>query len=119
MRKTLVLALLCVVGLRAQPQIKTLNELRTFYAAHCVRCHGADGSAHEPDGKKLGGRDFTDSVKMAKLSDATMVKRIQKGIFFGLVMPPFKQRLSEPETRLLVTEVLRKAEKGKVIAPSE
>lgn len=119
MRKTLVPALLCVVGLHAQPQAKSVTELRAFYAANCVRCHGADGSAHGSDGKKLGGRDFTDLGKMAKLSDATMVKRIQKGIFFGVVMPPFKHRLSEAETRLLVTEVLRKAEKGKVITSAE
>ena len=114
---TLMPALLCAVVLHAQPQAKTVNELKAFYASNCVRCHGADGSAQGPNGKKLGGRDFTDAGIMAKVSDGTLVKTIQKGIFFGVVMPPFKKRISESETQILVTEVLRKAEKGKVIAP--
>jgi hypothetical protein len=33
--------------------------------------------------------DFTDAPKMAKESDAMMAKTIRKGIFFGIVMPPF------------------------------
>jgi hypothetical protein len=82
-----------------------------------VRCHGVDGSALGPDGKKLGGRDFTDAGKMGKIGDPSLIKTIQKGIFFGVVMPPFKKRISVVETQTLVTEILRKAEKGKVIAP--
>jgi mono/diheme cytochrome c family protein len=108
-----------VAGLLAQsPEPgKTLVELKTFFAANCVKCHGPDGSAHGPDGKKLGGFDFTDAKAAAKESDAEMVKTIRKGIFFGMVMPSFKEQLSEVDAQLLVKEVLRKAEKGKVIAP--
>jgi mono/diheme cytochrome c family protein len=112
-------SLLFVAGLHAQPPVKAVNELKSFFLAHCARCHGQDGSGHDARGKKLGGLDFTDSTKMAKEIDAKLVKTIRKGIFFGVVMPPFKKRLSEADAGLMVTEVIRKAEKGKAIVPTE
>ena len=108
---------LLALSLQAQPLAKTLNELKAFYAANCVKCHGTDGSALGPEGKKLGGLDFTDAKKLAKESDAGLVKTIRKGVMFGIVMPAFKDKLTEEEMLLLVNEILRKAEKGKVIAP--
>ncbi len=96
---------------------RTLNGLRAFYAANCVKCHGPDGSGHSADGRRLKGMDFTDAARMAGESDDMMAKTIRKGIFFGVVMHPYKTRLSHAETLTLVREVLRKAEKGKVIKP--
>lgn len=96
---------------------KSISELKAFYAANCVRCHGPDGSGESAQGKRLKGMDFTDATQMAKESDAMMAKTIRKGIFFGVVMPPFKNRLTDAEVMTLVKEILRKAEKGKVIAP--
>lgn len=117
MRPVLLLPLLIgSVGLQAESPTKTLLDLKTFFAANCVKCHGTDGSA-TADGKKLGGRDFTDPAKNAKQTDAEMAKTIRKGIFFGTVMPAFKDRLSEEDALLLVKEIVRKAERGKVIAP--
>jgi len=117
MRPALLLSLaLGATGLQADPPAKSVTELKAFYSANCVKCHGLDGSA-TADGKKLGGRDFTDVAKNAKQTDADMVKTIRKGIFFGTVMPAFKDRLSEEDALLLVKELVRKAEKGKVIAP--
>ena len=114
----LIPALLFLPSLRAQAPAKTLNELKASYMANCVKCHGPDGSGHALEGKKLGGFDFTDAKEAGKESDADMVKTIQKGKLFGIVMPSFKDRLTEDDIQLLVKEVLRKAEKGKVIAPT-
>lgn len=117
MRSALLVSALLFVPVQAQAPVKHLDELKAFYAAHCVKCHGADGSALGPEGKKLGGFDFTDAKKPTKKTEAEQVKTIRKGIFFGLVMPSFKDQLSEEDMLLLVKEILRKAEKGKVIAP--
>ncbi|WP_291270902.1 cytochrome c [Geothrix sp.] len=119
MRMPLLLSCLLAIGLRAaeSPQpARTVTELRAFFAQNCVKCHGPDGSARNAEGKKLGGFDFTDAKKVAGETDADMVKTIRKGIFFGRVMPSFKDQLTEADMALLVKEVLRKAEKGKAIA---
>jgi mono/diheme cytochrome c family protein len=113
----LIPVLLVHPGLRAQASNKTVNELKAFFVANCVKCHGLDGSALSPEGKKLGGFDFTDAKEAAKESDADMAKTIRKGIFFGIKMPSFKDRLTDDDIQVMVKEVVRKAEKGKVIAP--
>lgn len=110
------LPLLCATGLLAQPPAKSVDDLRAFFQQNCVKCHGADGSATGPDGKKLRGFDFTDAAKLADQSDEKMVRTIRKGIFFGWIMPSFKSQLSEADAGLMVKEVLRKAQKGKPIA---
>jgi mono/diheme cytochrome c family protein len=114
----LFLSLLFLAGLQAQAPARSLNDLKAFFAANCVKCHGPDGSARSPEGKKLGGRDFTEAARLAQDKDDSLAKTIRKGIFFGTVMPAFKDQLSEAEALMLVQEVLRRAEKGKVIAPS-
>ena len=116
MRWMFLVPALLFLPAQAQAPAKTLSELKAFYAANCVKCHGVDGSGHGPDGAKLGGFDFTDTKEAAKESDADMVKTIRKGILFGVVMPAFKDRLTEDDMQLLVKEIVRKAEKGKVIA---
>ncbi len=99
----------------AQAQEPAGKDLRLFYSQHCAGCHGADGAAQGAAGKKLKGQDLTDPAWRKGTSDEKMVKVIQKGIFFGLAMPSFKKDLTSTETQRLVTEVIRKSEKGKVI----
>ncbi len=119
MRWTILMPVLTLLpAVQAQAPSRTVKELKAFYRATCAKCHGPDGSGQSADGKRLTATDFTDAAKMAKGSDAMMVKTIRKGIFFGVVMHPFKNRLTQAEALLLVQRVLRKAEKGKVIAPA-
>jgi len=91
------------------------RELRAFYLQSCARCHGEDGSARTPEGRKLKGRDFTAERGLGGASDEALVKSIRRGIFYGLAMPSFKQDLSEGEALLLVREVLRKVRRGQPI----
>ena len=100
------------------PASKSVPELQAFFQANCVRCHGIDGSARGADGKKLSGQDFTDLRDMRSKKDVKLALTIRKGIFFGKVMPAFKEQLSEADATLLVAEIVRKAEKGKAIAPT-
>jgi len=117
-RKSLLPVLLLVAELQAQTPTKTLDELKAIYATSCAKCHGSDGSGRTPKGRKLRVPDFTDAEAMAGKSDVRMARTIRKGIFFGVVMHPFKKRISEAEAELMVSGILRKAEKGKVIAPA-
>ena len=107
------------------PRAKSIQELKAFYETNCTRCHGRDGSARSPEGKKLGGMDFSQAAKDFRAMNGPASERelramsltIQKGIFFGLTMPGWKHQLSEEDTTLMVREILLKAESGKVITP--
>ena len=114
MRPALIFTL---VSLAASAQAPEKKDLRAFFQANCVVCHGADGSARAADGRRLKGQDFTDAKDMKEMSDAKLAKTIRKGLFFGIRMPAFKDQLSEEEALALVQQVLRHAEKGKAIAP--
>lgn len=98
------------------PATRSVADLKTFYQARCASCHGDDGSAHSATGAKLRGSDFTDAKAMQRKNDAALAKTIRKGIFFGFAMPSFDKDLSEAEIALLVKDVLRTAEKGRVIS---
>lgn len=93
------------------------KNLKIFYKQNCAKCHGADGSAVSADGKKLKGEDFTNQEWQRDTSDDKMIKTILKGKFFGLAMPRYKKALTREEARLMVTGIIRKAQKGQVIAP--
>lgn len=110
----MVYAFLIVPVLAQDP---TQKDLKGFYQQNCVGCHGVDGSAVDQDGKKLKGQDFTDQDWQRSTKDEKMVKVILKGKFFGLAMPKFQGELTEEEAQWLVTNIIRKSEKGRVIAP--
>jgi mono/diheme cytochrome c family protein len=93
------------------------RDLRLFYQQNCAGCHGADGAAQDAQGKSLRGQDFTDERWRKDTGDAEMVKVILNGKFFGLAMPSFKGQLTGDEAQRFVSEILRPATKGKVIAP--
>jgi mono/diheme cytochrome c family protein len=111
-----ICALVAFIGAAAAlAQDATPKDLRAFYRDNCVRCHGADGSARNADGKGLRGENFTDPDWQKESDDAKMAKVIQKGKFFGKAMPAFAGKLTQEESLRLVKEVLRKSEQGKTI----
>jgi len=108
-----------VFSLSLVAQTPAPKDLRLFFQENCVRCHGIDGSARDEAGKSLKGRDLTDPAWASRTRDEGMVKTILNGKFFGLAMPAFKKRLSPQEAQTLVTDVIRKAEKGRAIVPDK
>jgi cytochrome c553 len=104
-----------VIPALAQKPMRT--DLKEFYQQNCARCHGPDGSAVSADGEKLSGEDFTNQNWQRNTRDEEMVKVILEGKFFGLVMPKFKETLTEQEARKIVTDIIRKSKKGELIAP--
>lgn len=115
-RSLMVFLLAGLPSLMAQDAPK--KDLRAFFAVNCSVCHGADGSARGADGSRLKGQDFTDAKDMKGFTDTDLAKTIRKGKWFGR-MPSFKDRLSEAEIMEMVQQVVRKAEKGKAIAPAK
>lgn len=120
----LATALACTGG--EAPKTKSLQELRAFFQQNCTRCHGLDGSAHAPDGKRLGGMDFTVVAEEFRQAGGPgsereirrMSRGILNGILFGVTMPAWKSQLSPEDARLLVQEILLKAQRGKAIEPA-
>ena len=68
-------------------------DAEDVFAGHCASCHGLDGRARTPAGKKLLAKDLSES----KLSDAEIVGRILEGLSDkkgSSRMPAFKDHLS-------------------------
>lgn len=82
---------------------------QAFFLHSCAGCHGQDGSATRPDGKKGRAADLTDAAWQKGNTDAQIVASILNGKGH---MPAFKGRLSETDAMTLTTEVIRKLQKG-------
>lgn len=77
---------------------------RETFEQHCIACHGADGRARTPAGKKLGAKDLGES----RLPDAEIEKQILDGVRDAKAshrMPPFREKLSRDEVAALVVYV--------------
>ena len=90
-----------VIVLLASSTIVRAADGGEVFTAHCAPCHGLDGKARTPAGKKLGAKDLSES----KLDD----RAIEKQILFGVKdpkgsdrMPAFKERLATAEVAALV-----------------
>lgn len=74
------------------------------FASHCAPCHGLDGKARTPAGKKLGAKDLSES----KIADDAIVHQIGEGLKDkkgAERMPSFKARLAAEEIAALVAVV--------------
>lgn len=74
------------------------------FAAHGTPCHGLDGKARTPAGKKLGAKDLSES----KIADDAIVHQIAEGLKDqkgAERMPSFQARLFAEEIAALVAVV--------------
>lgn len=95
---TLGLAVVTIASTHGAPNAPLL------FGENCASCHGADGKARTPAGRKLGARDLSQST----LADADIVKQIRNGTRNergAERMPGFKEKLSADEIDALVTYV--------------
>ena len=75
-----------------------------LFTQHCAPCHGPDGKARTPAGKKLGAKDLSGS----KLADADIEKQILAGTKDAKGnerMPSFQAKLAADEVAALVAFV--------------
>lgn len=89
------IALSCICAGAAQ------SEPGANYTAKCQMCHGADGLAATPAGKKLGTRSFK-SPEVVKESDADLAGVIANG---KNKMPKYTDKLSKSEIDALVAYI--------------
>lgn len=115
-----LLALLVAAPLLAQgPAPAPAFNAQAFFLKSCAGCHGQDGSATRPDGTKGRAADLTDAGWQKANTDAAIQNSILNGKGH---MPAFKSRISEADALTLVTDVVRKLQKGtpvKVAAATE
>jgi mono/diheme cytochrome c family protein len=72
-----------------------------LFEQHCIPCHGPDGRARTPAARKLGAKDLTES----RLPDAEITQQIvagQRDKNGKERMPPFREKLTDPEVTALV-----------------
>jgi len=74
------------------------------YENHCASCHGLDGKARTPAGRKFGARDLSES-KLADDAIAALIRDGLKGPQGEYKMPAFSDRLNAEETSAVATFV--------------
>lgn len=95
-------ALLLALGITS---ITRAADGAAVYEANCAPCHGMDGKARTPAGKKLGAHDLSES----KFDEATILRQIRDGVKTPQGadrMPAFKDRL-KPEEISAVAEFVK------------
>jgi cytochrome c6 len=73
-----LLAMVLIVAVAAMMSSTALGQAAEAYKAKCAVCHGADGKADTPAGKKMGVKSFTDP-EVAKNSDQSWFDITKKG----------------------------------------
>jgi len=99
---TLVLSLALLGTLPAAAE-----DTAAVYKAKCAMCHGADGKAETPVGKKMGIHDFA-SAEVQAMKDAELIAAVSDG---KNKMPGYKKSLSADQIKDLVTYVRSFAKK--------
>ena len=78
MKRTVIFVFIAALAvLLASPALAD-DDTAALYKSKCQMCHGADGKADTPAGKKFGAKDFH-SPDVAKASDAELFKSIKNG----------------------------------------
>ncbi len=93
-----------LVALALLAPVRGATPAAELFVEHCAPCHGPDGKAHTPAGRKLGAKDLSQS----KLGDSDIQKQIVNGSKTprGVEkMPSFREKLSAAEIELLIAYV--------------
>lgn len=86
------------------PLVCRAADAQEIFESNCASCHGVDGKAKTPAGKKLRVKDLAES----KLPDAEIERQIASGTQDAkgnARMPAFKEKLSPDEIAALVVFV--------------
>ena len=80
------------------------GDATDLFSKECASCHGKDGKAQTPVGRKLGAKDLS----LSRITDGEIEKQISEGKKAAngpQAMPPFKSKLTPEQTKDLVAYV--------------
>ena len=99
---TLTLSLLIASALSVRAA-----DAKENWTKYCAQCHGADGTANTPMGKKLNAKNLTDPKVQAAYTDAQAAKSIKEGVKENgkVTMKAFGDKLSDDDVKALVAYV--------------
>jgi mono/diheme cytochrome c family protein len=83
-------------------------DAKANWVANCAQCHGADGSANTPMGKKIQPKTLTDPKVQAEFTDANAMQLIKEGAKDKqgkTTMKAFGGKLTNDEIKALVAYV--------------
>jgi len=87
-----------------------VNAGQAVYVEHCQKCHGEKGKGDGPSAKKLKLKmaDYTNAAKMAKMTDAELIKITSEGgaaVGKSKLMTPFNDKLTPQQIADVVAYV--------------
>ena len=88
----------------AIPTLALAADGKVIFGDHCASCHGLDGRARTPAGRKVGAKDLATS----KATDEEMTRLIQNGMRDAngaARMPSFSDRLDAAAVSAVVAYV--------------
>jgi cytochrome c553 len=83
-------------------------DAKANWDANCTPCHGADGRANTPMGKKIQAKNLTDPKVQAEFTDAKAMQLIKEGAKDAqgkMTMKAFGGKLTDDEIKALVAYV--------------
>lgn len=96
-----VLALILMFAVAALMSSSAIAQTADLYKTKCAACHGADGKADTPIGKKMGVKSFADP-EVAKNSDQTWFEITKNG---KGKMPGYNGKLTDDQIKDLVKHI--------------
>jgi cytochrome c6 len=95
-------ALLLSLSLATTASAENVTEL---WAAKCKSCHGSDGRAQTPTGKKESVVDMTQPAWQQSQTDSDIREFISEGSPRNKKMKPYKEKLTAEQIDSLVTYI--------------
>ena len=82
-------------------------DAKENWTKYCAQCHGPDGTANTPMGKKLNAKNLTDAKVQSGFTDAQAATAIKDGVKENgkVAMKAFGDKLSDDEVQALVKYV--------------
>lgn len=102
-----ILTVLAVILFGASAVSVRAADAKENWTKYCTQCHGPDGTANTPMGKKLNAKNLTDPKVQSGFTDSKAATSIKEGVKENgkVTMKAFGDKLSDDEVKALVAYV--------------